>query len=146
MLFRKLILKTNAQVLIYMKISVFGNPDLAFDNVPLKILPRLRERFPHVEFVVEDPNELDLPSEETKEWLVIDTVEGLPGVREVPLEKLIASPRVSAHDFDLGSYLALIHKIRPDLQVRIFGIPMGGEEERIIDELTEILRKTSNPN
>lgn len=122
-----------------MKISVFGNPDLAFDNVPLKILSRLRTRFPQVSFVVEDPNELDLPSEEVREWLIIDTVAGLPYVCEVPLEKLIASPRVSAHDFDLGSYLALIHKIRPDMQVRIFGIPMGYDETRAFEELEKLL-------
>lgn len=122
-----------------MKISVFGNPDLAFDNVPFKILLRLRERFPQIHFAVEDPNELDLPSEEIREWLVIDTVAGLPRVCEVPLKKLIASPRVSAHDFDLGSYLALIHKIRPDLQIRIFGIPMGYDEDRAFEELTELL-------
>jgi hypothetical protein len=128
-----------------MKISVFGNPDLAFDNLPLKLLPRLRERFPQWEFVFEDPNELDLPSEDLTEWWVIDTVAGLPrgeafrGVREVPLEKLIAAPRVSAHDFDLGSYLALIHKIRPELSVRIFGVPMGYDEENAFDELVALL-------
>lgn len=122
-----------------MNISVFGNPDLAFDNLPLKLLPQLQEFFPSIHFTVEDPNELDLPPEDLEEWLIIDTVDGLPGVREVPLEQLIAAPRVTAHDFDLGSYLALIHKLRPSLLVRIFGVPMHGDTQKVLTELRTLL-------
>ncbi len=107
-----------------MKVSVFGNPDLPCDAAPLQMLPQLREAFPDIDFCVEDPEELDLPEEGLEEWIIIDTVKGLPHVAEVPLEKLVAAPRLTAHDFDLGSYLMLAKKLRPGLVVRIIGVPM----------------------
>lgn len=122
-----------------MKVSVFGNPDLPFDSLPLKILPKLRERFPDIGFVVEDPNELDLPEDSTEEWVIIDTVQGIDRVREIPVEKLAAAPRVTAHDFDLGSYLLLAKKIRPDMRVRIIGVPMEGKEESVVESVADAL-------
>lgn len=124
-----------------MKVSVFGNPDLPFDNLPFRILPKLRERFPGVEFRAEDPNELDLPEENTGEWVIIDTVQGIDRVCEVPMETLVAAPRVTAHDFDLGSYLLLIKKIHPDLRVRIIGVPMSSNvgEEEVLDRIVTLL-------
>src|SRR3989337_1101492 len=40
-----------------MKIFVFGNPDLAGDNIALRILPKLQERFPLIQFIHKDPLE-----------------------------------------------------------------------------------------
>lgn len=122
-----------------MKVSLFGNPDLPFDSLPLKILPRLRERFPDIDFVVEDPEELDLPAEDAGEWVIIDTVAGIDSVREIPIEKLIAAPRVTAHDFDLGSYLPLVKKIRKNIGIRIIGIPMDCAEEEALAETITLL-------
>ena len=130
-----------------MKISVFGNPDLPFDAAPLALLPRLREAFPAIDFCIEDPEELDLPEEGLDEWIIIDTVKGLPAGRhglprvvEVPFEKLVAAPRLTAHDFDLGSYLMLVKKLRPELRVRIIGVPMEGEGQDFFEDVRVALK------
>jgi len=130
-----------------MKISVFGNPDLPFDSAPLVMLPQLREAFPDVDFSVEDPEELDLPAEGLDEWIILDTVKGLPAGRqglprvvEVPFEKLVAAPRLTAHDFDLGAYLMLVRKLRPQLRVRIIGVPMEADSQDFLGEVRVLLK------
>ena len=61
-----------------MKITVFGNPDLEIDNLPIRLLLRLREVFPDVEFEMEDPNNLDLPDiAPGEEWIIMDAVAGI---------------------------------------------------------------------
>jgi len=40
-----------------MKIFVFGNPDLAGDNIALRILPKLQKKFPLIQFIHKDPLE-----------------------------------------------------------------------------------------
>lgn len=40
-----------------LRVSVFGNPDLALDAMPIALLPELRKRFPGIEFMHQDPNE-----------------------------------------------------------------------------------------
>lgn len=114
-----------------MRITVFGNPDLEIDNLPIRLLPRLREAFPEVEFEVEDPNNLDLPDiPPGEEWIIIDTVAGLPGVCWLTIDD-IAKPtgRLTAHDYDLASYLLLAKKALGPLPIRILGIPMGMKED-----------------
>ena len=130
-----------------MKVSIFGNPDLPVDAAPLAMLPRLREAFPDIDFRIEDPEELDLPDEGLDEWIIIDTVkglptgrQGLPKVSEVPFEKLVASPRLTAHDFDLGSYLMLVKKLRPELRVRIIGVPMEGNGQDFFEEVQALVQ------
>ena len=40
-----------------MTIYIFGNPDLQFDSLPIKILPKLQKKFPAIKFKIKDPNE-----------------------------------------------------------------------------------------
>jgi len=102
-------------------IHIFGNPDIAMDSLPLRILPELEKQFPDVHFVVLDPNE---------EWatpdpfIVVDTVVGLTDIHLFrSLDEFGAAPTVSVHDFDALfnlRYLAKLGKLRG---VRIIGIP-----------------------
>lgn len=117
------------------KITIFGNPDLEIDNLPIRILPRLREAFPDVSFEVEDPNNLDLPDiPPGEEWIIIDTVAGIPDVSWLTVED-IAKPmgRLTAHDYDLASYLLLAKKALGPLPIRILGVPMGMAEDVVFD-------------
>lgn len=132
-----------------MRVTIFGNPDLEIDNLPVRLLPRLREMFPEIVFEVEDPNNLDLPDiPPGEEWIIIDTVAGLSGVRWLTVDD-IAKPtaRLTAHDYDLASYLLLAKKALGKLPIRILGLPMGmGEREameEIPDFLSEMIRKSS---
>lgn len=122
-----------------MKISVFGNPDLEIDFLPIKILPELRKKFPDFEFVVEDPNELTAP--ESNNWLIIDTVFGLKKTTLLTLEDLKRKQksRLSAHSFDLTAHLFWIKKIQPKLRINIAGVPPAMEESEAVEGISRIL-------
>lgn len=123
------------------KITVFGNPDLEIDNLPIRLLPKLREAFPDIEFEVEDPNNLDLPDiPPGEEWIIIDTVAGIPEAMWLTVED-IAKPtgRLTAHDYDLASYLLLAKKALGTLPIRILGIPMGMNENKASEGIDRLL-------
>jgi hypothetical protein len=122
-----------------MKISIFGNPDLETDNLPVKLLPKLRERFPKLEFNVEDPNELDIP--EITEWTIIDTVVGIGQVKLLITDDLKKIPknRVSMHGFDLGTHLFWLEKIKPGMEIKIIGIPPTISENEAVEGISKIL-------
>ncbi len=131
-----------------MKISVFGNEDLPEDSLPVKLIPKLEKEFPEHEFIHQDPTEDVLPPDE-KEWIIIDTVEGIDKVELFDDVKKINSPRwVSLHDYDLAMHLSLIKKLYPDLKIRIIGVPQRGNGENIFKEVVSILtlynRKNTN--
>lgn len=44
-----------------LRVSVFGNPDLPMDAMPIVLLPELRKQFPDIEFIHQDPNEECFP-------------------------------------------------------------------------------------
>lgn len=126
-----------------MKITIFGNPDLEIDNLPIRLLPKLREAFPDIEFEVEDPNNLDLPDIPAgQEWIIMDTVAGIPDVRWFTVED-IEKPmgRLTAHDYDLASYLLLAKKALGQIPIRILGIPMGMTEDKVFNVVMKMLQK-----
>jgi len=120
-------------------IYIFGNPLLAQDNLPIKLLPKLKKQFPKIEFVVMDPNENLKPK--NKELIIIDTVAGLKKViaindiNNIQLDKIY-----SAHDFDLGYNLKLLQKIGKLKKVIIFGIPAEIEEGVALKQLIYIIQ------
>lgn len=124
-------------------VSVFGNPDLVGDNVPVQLVPKLRERFPDIRFSVEDPNEIDLPKK--GKWIILDVVRGLDRVSWVSVDDIARSRNagMTAHDYDLSTLLLLAKKLDPSFKPQILGIPEGISEEQalpdMIRELTEIL-------
>lgn len=102
-------------------VYAFGNPDLAADALPLRLLPELRERFPDIVFQTLDPNE---------EWgipdpfILIDTVIGIPGVRVFhSLDEFAAAPTVSVHDFDALFNLRYLKKLGKLKRVVVIGVP-----------------------
>lgn len=128
-------------ILQNMKISLFGNPDLPEDNMPHRLKSRLEERFPEFSFVAEDPNELDLPVTDD-DWIIIDCVRGIPKVMWLTVDD-IAEPttRVTAHDFDLAAFLLFAKKLNKNIGIQILGIPMHYDEEKALQEITDLLKK-----
>jgi len=133
-----------------MKVLVFGNPFLENDSLPLKILPKLREKFPEIEFKEIDPTE-DL-DKQGRDLVILDTVEGIDEIVELnSIEQLHANKVYSMHDFDLAYNLKLLKKIGKIDSVRIIGIPMGigealnghdsGEPDEAMNQIQSILRK-----
>lgn len=122
-------------------IHIFGNPDLPFDSLPVILLPRLTDALPEYSFRFTDPNELDLP-EEGESFIAIDTVDGLKAVRDIGIEEIAAlEARATTHDFDLSSYLLLTKKLRPDIDIRIIGVPMDIDADAALNALLPLIRK-----
>jgi len=108
-----------------MKVYVFGNIDLDFDNkalLPLQATDR-------IEFVNVKPNE-DLPFYNGEDAVIMDAVEGLTKVKLIQnnqLDKIILAPRTTVHDFDLGFQLKYLKKLGRLGKVTIIGLPMRGK-------------------
>lgn len=120
-----------------MDIFVFGNPDLDFDSLPLRLLPELKKRFPEIKFVIKDPNEeWDTPPELT----IIDTIQGIKRVTIFnDLAEFQSAPRISMHDFDALANLRLLQKIGRIKKIKIIGIPPTISEKEALQEITKLL-------
>lgn len=119
-------------------IFVFGNPDLDFDSLPLKILPRLQEQFPDIQFNIVDPNEeWDMP----EEVVVIDTVVGMEKVAMLNgLEQFVAAPRVTMHDFDALAQLRYLQKLGKIKKVTVIGVPPSISEDEALEVVSEMIK------
>ena len=120
-----------------MTIFIFGNPDLDFDSLPIRILPKLKINFPKVEFVVVDPNEeWNLPENLT----VLDTAYGIDQPRVFnDLKNFAQAPRLTMHDFDALSNLRYLQKLGKIKQVKIIGLPPTINEQEALQFLTTTL-------
>ena len=105
-----------------------------FDNLPLKLAPKLQKLFPEIDFVITDPSENISPID--GELIIIDTVENIKNVILIDdIEKLETNKIYSLHDFDLAFNLKLLQKIGKLKRVKIFGVPMEGDEEDVLEQL-----------
>lgn len=122
-------------------VSVFGNPDLSSDSVPVQLVPKLRRRFPDIRFVVEDPNEIDLPKQ--GKWVILDTVRGLENVSWLSVDDIARSRKgaVTAHDYDLSTLLLLAKKLDSSFEPNILGVPEGMSEEQALPDCVRELLK-----
>lgn len=121
-------------------IHIFGNPDLPFDALPVRLLSRFRKAFPQIDFRFTDPNELDIPVA-GEDFIAIDTVAGLKNVREISIDEISAGQtRATAHDYDLAAYLLLVKKINKNIGIRVIGIPMKCDEEIAFRETVKLLK------
>jgi Ni,Fe-hydrogenase maturation factor len=121
-------------------VYIFGNPLLDFDNLPIRLAPKLKKMFPEIDFVIADPNENLKPI--NKELVIIDTVEGARNVILInDIKKIQTQKLYSLHDFDLAFNLKLLKKIGELQKVKIFCVPMEGKEERTLADLAKTIKK-----
>lgn len=126
-----------------MKVFVFGNIDLKNDSLPLRIMPKLQEKFPDIEFEIKDPNVDDpLPTLNDVEGItVLDTVIGIKDVKIFnDLKVFISAPRVSVHDFDALTNLRYLQKLGKIKKIKIIGIPPNMKESEAIKKVSATLR------
>lgn len=121
-----------------MTVFVFGNPDLKEDALPFRLLPQLRRQFPNIRFEVRDPNEeWDVPTE----FIAIDTVVGLTQVRVFDdLDAFANAPRLTLHDYDIGTHLKLLRKLGKLKTIEIIGLPPTLPETEALEAVSAILR------
>jgi len=111
------------------KLYVFGNPLLANDNLPLKLVPLVANSCPNLEPYVIDPNENLHP--ENGNLYLVDTVIGIDKVTVITdIDNLASSPNYSLHDLDLAFNLKLLKKLDKLHKVAIFGVPSGMDKEK----------------
>jgi len=123
---------------MFKTIYVFGNPLVKEDSLPLKLIDKLRKKFPSLQFKEFDTVE-DLDLE--KELNIIDTVKGIKKVELIEdIDKIITKKIYSMHDFDLGYNLKLLKKMRMIDKVRIFGIPSNMKEKEAMKELCDAIK------
>lgn len=123
------------------KILVYGNPLVKEDSLPLRILPKLRKRFPKIQFTEADPTEL-LQADHDELW-ILDVAKGISDaviINDLSLLEQPSSETVSVHDYDLGLDLALLAKLGKLEKVRIIAIPMGMEAKKALESVTQILK------
>lgn len=112
-----------------MKISVLGNPDLKEDNAAIKLIPRLKKKYPKAEIRVEDPSG---GLEPVEDWLIVDTCEGINKITEFEdLDKFESLRRVSVHDYELATELKLLKKLGKIKKLKIIGVPRGIIPKRV---------------
>jgi len=121
-----------------MRVFVFGNPDLDFDSLPIKILPELQKRLPDITFEVKDPNEeWEIPND----FIVMDIVDGINQVTFFDdIEKFESSPKITLHDFDAGSYLKYLKKLGKIKKIKIIGLPPKISEEEAVTKIIAIFQ------
>jgi Ni,Fe-hydrogenase maturation factor len=120
-------------------IYIFGNPLLDFDNLPLKLVPKLRKKFPNINFIIQDPNENIKPSNDG-ELIIIDTVVGINKVTVINnMDELKTDKIYSMHDFDLAFNLKLLKKIGKLRRVMIFGVPPKINTQEALKQLKELI-------
>ncbi len=125
-----------------MKILVFGNLLTKQDNLALKILPKLRDLFPDIEFKEFDPTE-NLEAEiENKKLSILDVVQGINNVTIIrDIEQLSQNKVYSMHDFDLAYNLKLLKKIGKLKEIEIIGLPQNISEGEAISQIQLIFKK-----
>lgn len=123
-----------------MKILVFGNFLVEKDNLALKLIPKLKNEFPKIEFKEFDPTE-NLEGEiENGKLFILDVVEGIEEVRLIKdIGKLELIKSCSMHDFDLAYNLKLLKKIGKLKEIEIIGLPMEMDEEEALKEVKNML-------
>lgn len=121
------------------RVFIFGNINLENDSLPLRILPKLQEKFPEIEFEVRDPNEeWGVPDE----FVIIDVVVGIKKIRVFEsLNKFLSAPRVSMHDFDALTNLQYLWKLGKIKKLKIIGVPGDMDESEAFIKIVKILKK-----
>jgi len=124
-----------------MDVYLFGNEDIEQDNLAFKIAEKLKNKIKNINFIKVKPNE-DLPFINKEKVLIMDTVQGIDKIKIIEdkdLDKIILSPRGTAHDFDLGFQLKYLKKLGKLGKVKIIGLPQ--KEKVDYKTVQSILRK-----
>ena len=114
------------------KIYVFGNEFLEEDSFAKKIADRLEG----YEFIkCDDPSQIL----GEKDLVIMDVVRGIDDPQLLTVDQLKDREIVSGHDLDLQFFLKLLDQLG-DLKVKIIGVPVKGDEEEIVQKVTQILK------
>ena len=124
-----------------MKVYIFGNEDLEFDNKAIKTAKALENTLEHCDFIYIKPNQ-DLPFVCEEEVVIMDTIEGIEDIKIInndQVKNISLEERTTVHDFDLGFQLKYLKKIGKLGKVTIIGLPVAKDVDYL--RIQSILRK-----
>jgi Ni,Fe-hydrogenase maturation factor len=139
--------KTQRLCYFMKKIYYCGNQLLESDNLPFRLIPKLKKYFPAIDFVHHDPSEnlpMELPENKLGffDIIIIDTVINTEKVVKISDEKQLSTQAVySPHDWDLALNLKLLLKLNKLKTFLIIGLPPQGDEEKILGDVAMIIKK-----
>lgn len=120
------------------RILVFGNPLVHADSIALRILPRLRKRFPEIDFVEFDAAE-NLEGE-GRNLCILDSAVGIRKAAVFDgIGSLAGGRAVSMHDFDLALTLKLLMKMGRISSVLIIAVPSLLSEKAALAQVCRLL-------
>lgn len=109
-----------------MNVYVFGNEDTKIDNVAIKVATELKGKINDVKFIFIKPNE-ELPPFGQK-VVILDGIDNTNEIKILEgLDKILLSPKVSAHDYDLSFQLKYLQKLGKLGEVIVIGLPLTGK-------------------
>ena len=127
-------------------VYVVGNPLVAEDSMPLRLLPLLRKARPDVSFQPFEPTRMDIPQK--KALVFIDTVQDIKKTIHLHGLRALAPPSstpYSLHDFDLAGQLLLLDKFSLLGPVFIVGVPAKGDLKKITKDVLHELEHIMGP-
>lgn len=115
------------------KLITLGNEFIENDSLAKKVGDLLKDNYEIIP--IKDSFQLMTILNETENPIILDVVQGLQEPKVIPTENLRNDSILSAHDFDAGYAIKLVDK-----PVKIIGIPMQGDENKIKSQVLELLR------
>lgn len=120
-----------------MNVYVFGNRDLDFDNIAIKIAEGLIGKIENIEFIFMDSADDFSPTEDFP--IILDVAKGIDKVSIIEdIKNIGSSPLVGMHDFDLAFTLKFLIKLKKIHGFKIIAIPM--EIENLENWKIEVMR------
>lgn len=124
-----------------MKVYIFGNEDLDFDNKAIRVAKKIDKNIKNCDFIYVKPNQ-DLPFVDREEIVIMDTIEGIEEITLITdgeISNTGFEKRTTVHDFDLGFQLKYLKKIGKLGKVTIIGLPVEKDADYL--RIQSILRK-----
>ncbi len=121
-----------------MKIYCFGNEFLEYDSLAKVIADEIKIK--DIEFIkCNSPEDIFLEEEKI---IILDVVEEIKEVVLIDdIDQLKDNQITSLHDFDLSFFLKLKKELGEIKEVKIIGIPMKGDKEKIKSSIIKLIKE-----
>ncbi len=118
----------------------FGNELIEQDSLAKKLADKIKMK--DVEVIkCNDPEEC-FEAFRKKEIFILDVVKNLKEVKLIKdLNKLKTHSLDTLHDFDLAFFLKLMKETGQMKDIKIIGIPMEGDEDKLVKKIESILKR-----
>ncbi|VVB54946.1 Uncharacterised protein [uncultured archaeon] len=124
-------------------VLVVGNLLLPDDNLPLRLLPRLKKSLPHVQFIEADPAE-DI-HRFGRNPIFLDAAEGVEKVTVVSdVDQIESAPTLSLHGHDLAWEVKLMRKAGMLDSVRIIAVPRNARADDVVEDVVSAVKSLTS--